>query len=229
VRVEKIDGVLTFIRETTDDELGDIMAEVNKDASKVVFDGYYDTDLTMAMRMVCGMLGLVEDEETSLTPIRAAKWFESFARKPDYDGEEQTFLNVSFPSSHQELIWESGLNFVALCPHHLLPYSGTCAIGYIPKMGVLGISKLARALDYWTHYPVKQEDATAELADALMKYIDAQGVMVIMRAQHTCMGLRGVKQVDHQTGTSAVRGLFATDSVLRAEFLSLLQLGVKPL
>ncbi len=62
-----------------------------------------------------------------------------------------------------------------------------------------------------------------------MKYIGAQGVMVIMRAQHTCMGLRGIKQVDHQTGTSAVRGLFATDAILRAEFLSLLQLGVRPL
>ncbi len=111
---------------------------------------------------------------------------------------------------------------MALCPHHLLPYSGTAAIGYIPSEGVVGISKLARALDYWTHYPVKQEDATANLADALMKYLKPKGVMVILKARHDCMGERGVKQHNHQTGTSAVRGIFESDTNgCRTEFLRL--------
>lgn len=162
------------------------------------------------------------DPELKLTPWRAAQWFMSFARKPDYEEDNENFLSVQFQSNHQELVWESGLNFVSLCPHHLLPYSGTAAIGYIPQDGVVGISKLARTLEYYTHYPVKQEDATSNIADALMKYLEPQGCMVVLRAQHACMGLRGVNQRDHQTGTSAVRGCFATDLAgCRSEFLRL--------
>lgn len=164
----------------------------------------------------------LSDPELERTPIRVAEWFRSFARTPDYDNEFETFLSVKFNSVHNELIWESGLTFIALCPHHLLPYSGTAAIGYIPDKGVVGISKLARALEYWTHYPVKQEDATSNLVDALMRYIQPLGCMVVLRAQHACMGLRGVKQPGHQTGTSAVRGCFANDKDgCRTEFLRL--------
>jgi len=170
-----------------------------------------------------GEMGIdLKDPEFAETPRRAAEWFMSFARKPDYDGEDQKFLSVQFPSTHGELIWESNLHFVSLCPHHLLPYSGIAAIGYIPKDGVVGISKLARALEYWTHYPVKQEDATTQLADALMQYIQPRGCMVVLRAHHTCMGERGVNQRVHSTGTSAVRGCFSQNQdSCRDEFLRL--------
>lgn len=175
-----------------------------------------------ALDQVCAFLKLPLTEEHRDTPRRAMKWFESFARQPNYDAEKQTFLSVTFETTHSELVFETGLAFVALCPHHLLPYSGTASIAYIPNGRVVGISKLARALEYWTHYPVKQEDATANLADALYTRLEAKGVMVVMRAFHTCMGLRGVKQPDHQTGTSAVRGCFADDTDgCRSEFLRL--------
>lgn len=176
----------------------------------------------LAVEGLMAAMGMdIHDPEFEDTPRRAGEWFMSFARKPDYDGEGQTFLQVQFKSDHQELVWESGLHFVSLCPHHLLAYSGTASIGYVPNSGVVGISKLARALEYWTHYAVKQEDATAQLADALMHYINPLGCMVVLRAKHGCMAHRGVMQQDHETGTSAVRGIFTTDSLLRAEFLQL--------
>lgn len=190
-----------------------------------MYNGAKPMQLHEAMRVVMYHLGLpVHSEENKKTPQRAAEWFKSFARTPNYDTEEDKFLSVQFPSTHQELVWESGLVFDALCPHHLLHYSGTASIGYIPNRGVVGISKLSRALLYWTHYPVKQEDATSNIADALMEYVQPLGCMVVLRAKHTCMGLRGVKQVDHQTGTSAVRGCFTTnDNGCKDEFLRLAQ------
>ena len=176
------------------------------------------------MEELCSNLGLdwIHDEEFSRTPERATEWFLSFARKPNYEKDNEDFFSTTFSSPHKEMVWESGLAFVAMCPHHLLPYSGTASIAYIPDGRVLGISKLARALDYFTHYPVKQEDATANIADAIMQYLSPLGCMVVLRAFHSCMGLRGVKQHDHQTGTSAVRGCFAdnTDNC-RTEFLTL--------
>jgi len=175
---------------------------------------------------MCSNMGLdwANDEEFARTPERVAKWFASFARKPNYEEDAEDFFSVTFPSPHKEMVWESGLAFVAMCPHHLLPYSGTASIAYIPDGRVIGISKLSRALSYFTHYPVKQEDATANLANALMEHVKPQGCMVVLRAFHTCMGLRGVKQHDHQTGTSAVRGCFADNADnCRTEFLQLLK------
>jgi GTP cyclohydrolase IA len=178
-----------------------------------------------SLEQIVSNLGLdLKDAEYKNTPRRAAQWYLSFARKPDYENDcDADFFETTFPSPYNEMVWESGLSFVSLCPHHLLPYSGTASIAYIPNGSVVGISKLARALEYYTHYPVKQEDATANLADSIMHNLHPLGCMVILRAFHTCMGLRGVKQPDHQTGTSAVRGCFAdnTDNC-RTEFLSLM-------
>ena len=181
-----------------------------------------DSILQDALCRLCEELQLPLNDEHAKTPYRAAEWFKSFARRPDYEADRETFLSVTFETTHDELVFESGLSFVALCPHHLLPYSGTASIGYIPNGRVVGISKLARALEYWTHYPVKQEDATSNIADALMKYLEPLGCMVVLRAFHTCMGLRGVKQPNHETGTSAVRGCFRENKDnCRSEFLAL--------
>jgi GTP cyclohydrolase I len=187
-------------------------------------------------------------DEFKETPRRAAEWFLSFAREPDYEAEFDQFLAVDFESPHQELVMVHNLEFVSLCPHHLLPYSGTAAIGYIPGKTqfdkaepitgyvgyhitpapnvyrVVGISKLARALWYWTHWPVKQEDSTALIADALMKHVGAAGAMVVLQAKHTCMAHRGVNQTQSLTTTSAARGFFQQDgSGLRQEFLTLMR------
>jgi GTP cyclohydrolase I len=174
-------------------------------------------------------LGIPKEEGDTAT--RAAQWFQSFARYPSYEDEEDKFLSTTFNSPHQELIMVSHLRFISLCPHHLLPYSGEAAIGYLPgapsntsrHYKVVGLSKLARALWYWTHWPVKQEDSTAMIADALMEFLGAAGAMVVMKAYHTCMGFRGVMQESHQTTTSAARGAFLTDANgIRQEFLKLM-------
>ena len=212
-------------------------------------------DIVISMEDIFSILlkYLVKDPESpefKETPRRAADWFKSFARTPEYEFELDRFLEVDFESSHQELVMVSNLEFVSLCPHHLLPYSGTAAIGYVPGktepdramkisgyaghhivpapniFKVVGISKLARALWYWTHWPVKQEDATSMIADALMRYIGAAGAMVVLQARHTCMCHRGVMQTHSLTTTSAARGFFQQDgSGLRQEFLSLANIG----
>jgi GTP cyclohydrolase I len=188
-----------------------------------VLVNYLPSEIHAPLVQLAEALGLdMEDPEYAKTPRRATEWFWSFARKPDYENDAEDFFSVTFPSAHEEMVWETGLSFVALCPHHLLPYSGTASIAYIPSGHVVGISKLARALEYYTHYPVKQEDATANLANAIMQYLQPLGCMVVLRAFHACMGLRGVKQPAHQTGTSAVRGCFANDKDgCRSEFLRL--------
>jgi GTP cyclohydrolase I len=126
-----------------------------------------------------------------------------------------------------------------LCSHHLLPFYGTAAIGYVPGNGkILGLSKLSRIVDYWARRPQVQEDLTAQVADHLAKLVlgteqanispaqapftnVAGGVGVVIKATHMCMTLRGVCHSGMMI-TSAVRGVFGTNPSARAEYLNLI-------
>ena len=176
------------------------------------------------LTQVLGALDLsTEDPNIVRTPERVAKWLTEYNEYVETDLSE--ILGVRFPTEHAELVIISKIAFDALCAHHMLPFRGTASIGYIPKDEVIGLSKIPRALRYYAKRITLQEDITQQLADGLMHYLNPLGVIAVLRAEHQCMSLRGIKDTNAVTTTSAVRGVFLTnDKNCKDEFLKLMEL-----
>ena len=115
--------------------------------------------------------------------------------------------------------------FYSMCEHHLLPFYGIAHVGYIPSISgkVVGVSKLARVVEIFAKRPQIQERMTKQIADTIFETLRPDGVAVVIRAEHLCMTMRGIKKPGTNIITSAVRGSFRKTSATRSEFLSLLQ------
>jgi GTP cyclohydrolase I len=111
-----------------------------------------------------------------------------------------------------------------MCEHHFLPFYGKVHIAYIPNGKVTGLSKLARTVDVYAKKPQLQERLTEEIADAIMKFLDASGVMVVIEAEHMCMSMRGIKKAGSCTVTTTYRGDFINNNELKNEVLTLIRL-----
>ena len=105
-----------------------------------------------------------------------------------------------------------------MCEHHLLPFYGKAHVAYIPDGKVVGLSKLARTVEVYAKKPQIQERMTAEIADAVMKYLAPRGVMVVTEAEHMCMTMRGIKKPGSRTVSIAVRGVFEQDEKKQEQF-----------
>ena len=109
----------------------------------------------------------------------------------------------------------------SMCEHHMLPFYGTCAVGYIARSKVLGVSKIARIVDCFARRLQIQERLTEQVADAILDASKAEGVGVVFRCRHLCMMMRGVEKQNSEMVTSAMLGSFREDEKVRQEFLSL--------
>ena len=134
-------------------------------------------------------------------------------------------LKKTFPVDKNELIIERDIVFYSMCEHHFLPFFGRAHIAYIPDGKVAGLSKLARVTDVFARRPQIQEQMTNQIADTLERCLSPQGVMVIVEAEHLCMTMRGVKKPGAATVTTAVRGVFRTDTALTESVLRLIGIG----
>lgn len=151
------------------------------------------------------------------TPKRYVKFLKEFCTPDDF--EMTTFKN----EGNDQMIVESNIPFFSLCEHHLAPFFGTAAIAYIPNERIVGLSKLPRTLDHFARQPQNQERITQQVADYLMDKLDAKGVAVVIKAQHLCVAMRGVKKHGVETTTSAMKGCFSDDMNCRQEFLSFIK------
>ena len=158
--------------------------------------------------------GLIE------TPKRCAKMYEELLSGMDHDAEEH--LSKQFDVPHSEFLLEKDIPFYSLCEHHLLPFFGKAHIAYLPKDRVVGLSKLARTVEVYARRLQLQEQMTSQIADDIMTYLDARGVMVVIEAEHLCMSMRGIRAAGAKTRTSALRGSIRKDPRTRAEVLSLI-------
>ncbi|MGW0119108.1 GTP cyclohydrolase I FolE [Streptomyces sp. NPDC003327] len=155
------------------------------------------------------------------TPARVARAYkELFAglwQKPE------DVLTTTFDLGHDEMVLVKDIELTATCEHHLLPFHGVAHIGYIPaETGkITGLSKLARLVDVYARRPQVQERLTTQIADSLMRILEARGAIVVIEAEHMCMALRGVRKPGAKTTTSAVRGQLR-DATTRAEAMSLI-------
>ena len=130
-----------------------------------------------------------------------------------------------FEEAHEEMILVRDIELYSLCEHHLLPFFGRAHVAYIPDGRLIGLSKLPRIVEVFARRLQVQERLTDQVADAVMEVLKPQGVGVVIEAAHLCMMMRGVEKQNSRTVTSAVRGLFRTDSRTRSEFLRLVAAG----
>lgn len=158
--------------------------------------------------------GLVE------TPDRIARMYEEI-----YGGlieDAGVHLSKTFSVEHSEMVVEKDITFYSTCEHHLLPFYGKAHIAYIPNGRVVGLSKLARTVEVYARRPQIQEQLTGQIADALEKYLEPKGVMVLIEAEHMCMTMRGIKKPGSKTVTVAKRGAFAEAETLQNTFFRML-------
>jgi GTP cyclohydrolase I len=157
------------------------------------------------------------------TPRRAAKAFEFLTRGYGQSVDE-VVNNALFPSESSEMVLVQDVELYSLCEHHLLPFIGKCHVAYIPTGKVLGLSKVARIVDVFARRLQIQESLTSQIAETISEVTDAEGVGVIIEAQHMCMMMRGVEKQNSVMKTSSMLGSFRSEQKTREEFLSLLQL-----
>ena len=162
----------------------------------------------------------VNREGVRQTPLRVARMYAELFSGLQEDPVKH--LAVTFSEQYDEMVVLRDIPFYSMCEHHLLPFMGKAHVAYLPRGKVLGISKLARVVETFARRPQVQERLTSQIADLLMKKLDARGVGVIIEANHTCMTIRGVQKPGSLMVTSAMRGLFKTNLATRTEAINLL-------
>ncbi|WP_086831815.1 GTP cyclohydrolase I FolE [Streptomyces sp. NRRL B-24572] len=155
------------------------------------------------------------------TPARVARAYRELLSGMRQEPED--VLTTTFDLGHDEMVLVKDIELVSFCEHHLLPFHGVAHVGYIPAESgkITGLSKLARLVDVFARRPQVQERLTTQIADSLMKILEARGAIVVIEAEHMCMSLRGIRKPGAKTTTSAVRGQLR-DATTRAEAMSLI-------
>ena len=132
-------------------------------------------------------------------------------------------LTTTFDIGHDEMVLVRDIELWSMCEHHLVPFTGVAHVGYIPSENgkITGLSKLARLVDVYAKRPQVQERLTTQVADALVRLLEARGVIVVIEAEHLCMTMRGVRKAGARTITSAVRGQMH-NAATRSEAMALI-------
>ena len=187
-------------------------------------DGIDKPRIEAAVREMLIALGEDPDREGLLrTPRRVAEAYEElFAGLRE---DPRTHLSTTFDENHKEMVVLRDIPFASLCEHHLLPFTGTAHVGYIPRGRIVGLSKLARLVEGYARRPQVQERLTSEVADALMAELQPDGCGVVIEAVHTCMTIRGIEKAGATMVTSAMRGGFRNRPETRAEFMAIIHGG----
>lgn len=156
------------------------------------------------------------------TPRRIADLYEEIFSGLRTPTEE--ILKPIEGESYDEMVLLKDIPFYSVCEHHLLPFIGKAHVAYIPAGGkIVGLSKLAQAVEVFAKRPQVQERLTTQLADMIMEKLKPRGAMVIIDAEHLCLSMRGIKKPNARTVTSAVRGIFRTQESTRVELLELIK------
>ena len=161
-----------------------------------------------------------DDDELAETPRRVVDAFEELLTPAPF--EVTTFAN---DQGYDELVIARDIPVRSLCAHHLLPFTGVAHVAYLPGERIVGLSKLARAVEMFSRGLQTQERLTVRVAAWLEEQLQPKGIGVIIDAEHTCMTLRGIQSRGSHTVTSSLLGLLRDDPRTRAEFLTLARAG----
>lgn len=180
-----------------------------------------------AVREILLAVGENPDREGLLeTPGRVARMYEEI-----FSGLRENpriHMSKTFNEKYDEMVLVRDIRFSSCCEHHLLPFHGKAHIGYLPNGKIVGLSKIARAVDSIAKRPQVQERMTEELAELLMTELECRGVGVVIEATHSCMTMRGIRKPGSLCTTSSMRGVYRENQASRQEFLTLMY-GSRPL
>jgi GTP cyclohydrolase I len=179
--------------------------------------------IARAVREILEAVGEDPDRDGLLrTPARVAEMYAEVLSGLHED--PAAHLAVTFEANHDEMVMVKDIPIYSLCEHHLVPFHGQAHVAYIPGRDgrITGLSKLARLCDGFARRPQVQERLTTQVADALVEALEPRGVLVVIEAEHLCMGMRGVRKPGSITVTSAVRGIFKENASTRAEAMGLI-------
>jgi len=184
-------------------------------------EGVDQARIEAAVREILLAVGEDPDREgLQETPARVARMYSEVFSGLHEDA--RVHLQKTFTQKYDEILLERDIRFDSFCEHHLLPFFGKAHVAYLPKGKIVGLSKLARAVEAFARRPQVQERMTEELADLLMDELEPRGVAVILEATHTCMTIRGIRKSDAVCTTSAMRGAFRDSQATRSELMALI-------
>jgi GTP cyclohydrolase I len=166
------------------------------------------------------VLGLdLSNDSLKDTPKRVAKMY---VRELFRGLSEEAFPKITVIENdmrYDQMVLVRDINVISLCEHHFVTIHGKAHIAYIPNMGVIGLSKINRIADYFSRRPQVQERLTTQIADCLSHVLNTEDVAVYIQAKHYCVISRGVEDINSETITSDLRGVFKTNQATRKEFL----------
>lgn len=191
-------------------------------ASELADPDARDVELRAVLRRMIELLGEDPDREgLRETPRRIAAMYREMFEGIRLD--PVAALSVSFEESYDEMVILRQIPFYSMCEHHFLPFHGEAHVGYLPSGRIVGLSKIARAVEIWARRPQVQERLTAQIADSIESVLGTRGVGVVIEAEHLCMTARGIRKPGARMVTSAMRGLFRQNLETRQEFLKLIR------
>lgn len=155
------------------------------------------------------------------TPERVAKAFLELTRGYDMDPAE-TLRSAMFEEEYDQMVVVKDIEFHSLCEHHILPFFGKVHIAYIPNGKIVGLSKIPRVVDIFSHRLQVQEHLTKQICDCIQQALNPLGTIVIIEAQHLCMQMRGVEKQGSTTTTIYYSGVFS-QADKRREFMQLIK------
>jgi len=175
----------------------------------------YSSEITAIAHQLTEIFGKeVWDDSVEQTAERWIRAMNEFIPE-----KEIGFKFTTFEAEVNQLIVVRNIKFASLCAHHLFPFQGVVHVGYLPNRLQVGLSKIPRLVHHFAKRPHVQEGLTAQIAKYLKDRLEAQGVAVVIEAQHTCMSCRGIREHDAQMVTSEMKGTFLTSGTARNEFL----------
>ncbi len=177
-----------------------------------------------AVRTLIAWAGDDPDREGLIdTPRRVAKAYEELFAGYREDAAKPLKRIFHDVSGYKDLVLVRDISFVSHCEHHISPFFGKAHIGYYPRRGVVGLSKLARIVDTFARRLQTQEALSAQIIEAIEKTLETRGVAVMLEAEHTCMAMRGVRKQGASTVTTQFTGVFRDDPNEQTRFFNLLR------
>ena len=198
-RFHSNDNISQFINDES--ELEDLVDEVAEKFQEVLTSLVIDTD---------------NDHNTNDTARRVAKMF----IKETFSGRYRSVPKVTtFPNMGYKSLYATGpISVRSTCAHHFQNIFGKCWVGIVPQGEVIGLSKFNRLVHHICERPQIQEEMTTQIADALREYAKTEHIAVVVKAEHHCMTMRGVREHESDMTTAIMLGAFERDSALKKEF-----------
>lgn len=159
------------------------------------------------------------------TPARVTKAYKELFAGYDQDPSEVLGRTFEEVGGYDDMVLVKDITFHSHCEHHMVPIIGKAHVAYLPDGEVLGLSKIARTVDIFSHRLQTQENMTAQIAYSIDDALKPRGVAVMIEAEHMCMAMRGIKKQGSTTTTTCFTGAFRNDPAEQVSFLTHLRMS----